>query len=829
MPWEKNRVAVISAVSFAAAATLAACNGGGILRSTATLGEMALSADAIDFGAQDCGGEAPASKTLTLTNDGEGPLRWSATLDSNAFFDLAGDRAGTLEAGESVTITVTARRMPSEAAAGEVKNATVLLTTDDAARPTIYVPIKSMAQGATLELISPTEADFGKVPVGVEAPAIAMTLKNTGNAPAKVAVGAPADDQYSFAWSGGGAVEVAPGGNLTGLSAKFTPKTAVKSSTVGLFEVEGAVCGKSASSVAVRGEGLGGVVGMSPGTVDLGKVGCNTKANPQTITVYNSGNLVYTFSASLKDGSNYTLTPSGGAVVAGGTVQLTLTPKALGMTTNLVDNGFGDTVTITTDVPGDMPHEIPVKQTAAGAILKWSSQPLDFGTQTLFTASAGKLLAISNDGNQAATVKVNGSDVFVGTSGSVPGGGGVFVSTVKYTPDNLGAQKSDIAILTTDPICQPLPGSVSAVGAGKGAASAIALGGPPRNRGSAQGGCVILANTGGRVACFGSNQFGQLGTKVTTTGPSIIPDLKDVVGISSAGDFNCAVDKAGSVWCWGNNRNHNRQESTGKLGVVGVDSTEVPVQVSGVTNATKVSVGHNMACALTMAGDVLCWGSNRRGKLGTGGDQSQNQSAQLVSNLSGATDIAVGGGGGCARINDGTVRCWGQYGRGNLGTCCGPQAMQVQNMGDATNVAAMTAGGRTGPRCALRMDGQVSCWGDPARGQLGAGFDFRGAIQSPVTVGLSGAAVQVVGFQNGGCARMQDKTVQCWGRNEGGQVGNGTNFQHNSPAQVTGLNDAEALAAGGTGVCALVGGGGVKCWGNYGIGSSNVPQSLKYF
>jgi alpha-tubulin suppressor-like RCC1 family protein len=180
-------------------------------------------------------------------------------------------------------------------------------------------------------------------------------------------------------------------------------------------------------------------------------------------------------------------------------------------------------------------------------------------------------------------------------------------------------------------------------------------------------------------------------------------------------------------------------------------------------------------------------------------------------------------------LNDNTVRCWGQYARGNLGNSGGPAAVQVQNMNDAVAVAAMSGGGRAGPRCALRMNGQVACWGDPRRGQLGNGSDFRGEIQNPATVSLPTMATAVAGFMNGGCALLQDKTVQCWGRMDFGQAGNGSTGQQNVPVQVSDINDATAIAAGGRGVCAIVTGGSVKCWGDYGVGSSNTPQVLKNF
>ena len=76
---------------------------------------------------------------------------------------------------------------------------------------------------------------------------------------------------------------------------------------------------------------------------------------------------------------------------------------------------------------------------------------------------------------------------------------------------------------------------------------------------------------------------------------------------------------------------------------------------------------------------------------------------------------------------------------------------------------------------------------------------------------------------------MSDKTIQCWGRNQYGQVGDGTTFEHANPGVVTGINDATMIAAGGRGACAIVTGGAVKCWGDYGLSSSTTPQAIPNF
>jgi len=63
------------------------------------------------------------------------------------------------------------------------------------------------------------------------------------------------------------------------------------------------------------------------------------------------------------------------------------------------------------------------------------------------------------------------------------------------------------------------------------------------------------------------------------------------------------------------------------------------------------------------------------------------------------------------------------------------------------------------------------------------------------------------------CALMSDKTVRCWGRNQGGELGDGTAADKSKPTAVLGVKGVEQLALGANFVCARMGDGSVLCWG----------------
>jgi hypothetical protein len=68
-----------------------------------------------------------------------------------------------------------------------------------------------------------------------------------------------------------------------------------------------------------------------------------------------------------------------------------------------------------------------------------------------------------------------------------------------------------------------------------------------------------------------------------------------------------------------------------------------------------------------------------------------------------------------------------------------------------------------------------------------------------------------VGF---GCRLLSDRTVECWGRNVDGQLGDGTTVDRAAPAKVAGIATATALSVGSNHACAVLAGGAIACWGN---------------
>jgi alpha-tubulin suppressor-like RCC1 family protein len=100
-----------------------------------------------------------------------------------------------------------------------------------------------------------------------------------------------------------------------------------------------------------------------------------------------------------------------------------------------------------------------------------------------------------------------------------------------------------------------------------------------------------------------------------------------------------------------------------------------------------------------------------------------------------------------------------------------------------------------------------------------------------VPVGVLGV-FKPVGLASDGtsfCAQLKSGGAQCWGSNADGALGDGSTAASSSvPVAVRGLNYIQKLFSGAGGYCALIDGGGVKCWGSNAGGSLGDGKTSGY-
>jgi alpha-tubulin suppressor-like RCC1 family protein len=109
---------------------------------------------------------------------------------------------------------------------------------------------------------------------------------------------------------------------------------------------------------------------------------------------------------------------------------------------------------------------------------------------------------------------------------------------------------------------------------------------------------------------------------------------------------------------------------------------------------------------------------------------------------------------------------------------------------------------------------------------LATGGSFSAAPSALASASTGYLVVQIAAGNSHSCARIDDGTLKCWGENDQGQIGDGTNVNRPAPAAVPGLAGVTVVAAGGDESCAIVAGGAVDCWGQTTAGASSTPHAI---
>ncbi|MDP3767527.1 MAG: hypothetical protein Q8S13_05895, partial [Dehalococcoidia bacterium] len=202
----------------------------------------------------------------------------------------------------------------------------------------------------------------------------------------------------------------------------------------------------------------------------------------------------------------------------------------------------------------------------------------------------------------------------------------------------------------------------------------------------------------------------------------------------------------------------------------------------------QIAAGGLHTCALTAAGGVKCWGDNTYGQIGhaDGCELGRCLTPVDVTGLtSGVTNITAGGDHTCAVTATGALKCWGSNFYGQLGDgSTEDRSTPVDVVGLGSGVTAVSAG--VGHTCARLNTGGVKCWGRNDGGQLGDD-QACGTVSCDTPVDVSGLSSGAGIIASGGlhsCARISGGNAKCWGYNITGQLGDGTKTQRNVPVEV---------------------------------------------
>ncbi|MDR1197191.1 MAG: IPT/TIG domain-containing protein [Candidatus Nomurabacteria bacterium] len=284
------------------------------------------------------------------------------------------------------------------------------------------------------------------------------------------------------------------------------------------------------------------------------------------------------------------------------------------------------------------------------------------------------------------------------------------------------------------------------------------------------------------VYCWGNNSSGQLGDGTTVNRATPVPvsqgqmvDSEIIIDYSVGNDFVCVITNMHNIYCWGGNFNRTPTQ---------ISNGQMP---SG-QYFKKINAGYRYICGISNTDTLYCWSSaNTPIKIKTisGGGVMPNLVKQVSVGSSSPYYV-------CAIASDDMVYCWGGNAYGQLGnntTASSADPTPVYGMLGESFIQVETLARST---CALKVNGQMYCWGDNYSGLLGNGTTDDSVVPTPVTQN-DGLLFESIGNFNQThsyyftynyglvCAISTSNEPYCWGS---GYIGDGTTGQKLLPTRV---------------------------------------------
>lgn len=277
----------------------------------------------------------------------------------------------------------------------------------------------------------------------------------------------------------------------------------------------------------------------------------------------------------------------------------------------------------------------------------------------------------------------------------------------------------------------------------------------------------------GAAYCWGSDAFGGLGNGAggDSQTPVAVEGGHTFTTLRGTRTHVCGLRPDGEAWCWGNNRNGQLGDSDDRR------TATRPVRVRGGHVFVQLHVGYDHTCGLTAAGQAWCWGENSDGESGDGSGTDRLAPVPVAGGHM-FTQLSLGDYHSCGLTAAGALWCWGWNAEGQLGD--GTRSSRfapVRVLGGDVFTSVHANGWST---CALLAAGEAKCWGENAEGQLGIGGVADRLTPTSVTDSLRFSTLTSGGGYHV-CGRAQGEVWYCWGWNEYGQIGDGTQLDRRSP------------------------------------------------
>lgn len=278
--------------------------------------------------------------------------------------------------------------------------------------------------------------------------------------------------------------------------------------------------------------------------------------------------------------------------------------------------------------------------------------------------------------------------------------------------------------------------------------------------------------------------------------------------LSSIANKVCGAASNGNLYCWSKSTTASAQDIFPQL-----------VNLGNVS-LSKVVLGSNHACVITIDGLVKCSGENSMGQLGNGTYDSSKYLTEFVNMNAGGlkfVDLALTKNSTCAISSDNSVYCFGSNQSGELGVLSsGGQMTSTPQMIPGLKLESISAG--LNHYCGMIKDAPVNsnkmvCWGDNSFGQTGS---KESITKSPFEVQKSVNFVSAALGQNTSCAVDQDNKAFCFGSNDSNVISKNKDPKvYLAPVQVQTDKRFFSINLGLKGACGVsVIDNTAQCWGN---------------